>query len=129
MISSIPGRLAAVRDELDISQRDFCKCILVSQSYYAQIENGKRPINDRLIALVCSQYGVSKEYLLTGKGKMFSERFADLQLQKLLDIFTELDPHFRDYVILQIEQLVETLKKQKGRHSAKKNKETPKVTN
>jgi len=129
MISSIPGRLAAVRDELDISQRDFCKGILVSQSYYAQIENGKRPINDRLIALVCSQYGVSKEYLLTGKGKMFSERFADLQLQKLLDIFTELDPHFRDYVILQIEQLVETLKKQKGRRSAKKDKETPKVTN
>ena len=128
-MNDIPGRLAAVRDELDISQRDFCKGILVSQSYYAQIENGKRPINDRLIALVCSQYGVSKEYLLTGKGKMFSERFADLQLQKLLDVFTELDPPFRDYVILQIEQLVETLKKQKGRHSAKKNKETPKATN
>jgi hypothetical protein len=83
------------------------------------MESGKRPINDRIIALVCSQYGVSKEYLLTGKGKMFSENLADIQLHQLLEIFNELEPPFKDYVISQIKQLAETVKKQKGRPTRK----------
>jgi len=119
MITKIQERLAAVREALEINQRDFCKGLSVSQSYYAQIEGGKRPINDRLIALVCSQYGVSKEYLLTGKGTMFSDHLADLQLQQLMEVFCELEPPFRDYIILQVTQLVEAVKKQKGRSSTK----------
>jgi len=125
MITKIQDRLVAVREALEITQRDFCKGIYVSQSYYAQIESGKRPVNDRIIALICSQYGVSKEYLLTGKGKMFSENLAELQLQHLLEIFNELEPPFRDYVILQVKQLVEAVKKQKGRPSTRKDKKTP----
>jgi len=122
MIAKIQDRLVAVREALGITQRDFCRGIYVSQSYYAQIESGKRPVNDRIIALVCSQYGVSKEYLSTGKGKMFSEDLADLQLQQLLEIFNELEPPFRDYVILQVKQLVEAVKKQKGRPTRKDKK-------
>jgi len=122
MITKIQDRLVAVREALEITQRDFCRGIYVSQSYYAQIESGKRPVNDRIIALICSQYGVSKDYLLTGKGKMFSENLADLQLQQLLDIFNELEPPFRDYIILQVKQLVEAVKKQKGRPSTRKGK-------
>ena len=125
MIAKIQDRLVAVREALEITQRDFCRGIYVSQSYYAQIESGKRPVNDRIIALVCSQYGVSKEYLLTGKGEMFSENLSDLQLQQLLDIFNELEPPFRDYVILQLKQLAEAVKKQKGRPSTCKGKKRP----
>ena len=77
MITKIQDRLIAVREALDITQRDFCRGIYVSQSYYAQIESGKRPVNDRIIALVCSQYGVSKEYLAAGKGAMFRENLPD----------------------------------------------------
>jgi len=124
MIAKIQDRLVAVREALEITQRDFCRGIYVSQSYYAQIEGGKRPVNDRIIALVCSQYGVSREYLVTGKGEMFSENLADLQLQQLLEIFNELEPPFRDYVILQVKQLVQAVKKQKGRPSTRKGKKT-----
>ena len=119
MITTIQDRFIAVREALGITQRDFCKGIYVSQSYYAQMEGGKRPINDRIIALVCSQFGVSREYLLTGKGKMFSENLADIQLHQLLEIFNELEPPFKDYVISQIKQLAETVKKQKGRPTRK----------
>jgi len=117
MIAKIQDRLIAVREALGVTQRDFCKGIFVSQSYYAQIEGGKRPVNDRIIALVCSQYGASKDYLLTGKGEMFSKDLPDIQLQQLLDIFRELEPPFRDYIVLQIKQLVEAVKKQ-GAYSA-----------
>ena len=125
MITKIQDRLIAVREALDITQRDFCRGIYVSQSYYAQIESGKRPVNDRIIALVCSQYGVSKEYLAAGKGAMFRENLPDLQLQQLLEIMNELEPPFRDYIILQVKQLVEAVKKHKGRPSTRKGKKTP----
>jgi transcriptional regulator with XRE-family HTH domain len=125
MITKIQDRLIAVREALEITQRDFCRGIYVSQSYYAQIESGKRPVNDRIIALVCSQYGVSKEYLATGKGAMFRENLSNLQLQQLLEIMNELEPPFREYIILQVKQLVEAVKKQKGRPSTHKGKKTP----
>jgi len=123
MIATINDRLIDVRKALGITQRDFCKGIYVSQSYYAQVEGGIRPVNKRIIALVCSQYGVKKEYLLTGKGKMFSEALADIQLKQLLDVFDELEPPFKDYIVSQIKQLVEAINKQKA--SAKKGKKRP----
>jgi transcriptional regulator with XRE-family HTH domain len=122
MIATIQDRLIAVREALGITQRDFCKGIYVSQSYYAQIEGGKRPINDRIIALVCSQYGVSKEFLLSGKGEMFSENLPDIQLQQLIEKFSQLEPPFKEYVISQIEELVDAVKKQKGPSTSKSRK-------
>jgi len=119
MAKKIQDRLVAVRESLGITQKDFCGGIYISQSYYAQVEGGKRPVNERIIALVCSQYGVSKDYLLTGKGQMFSDNLADIQLRQLSEVFKELEPHFRDYIILQIEQLLDTQKKQKGDSSPK----------
>jgi transcriptional regulator with XRE-family HTH domain len=110
MIAEMPNRFIAVRETLGMTQRDFCGGIYVSQSYYAQMEKGIRPINDRIIALICSQYGVSKEYLVSGKGEMFGTAAADLQLNQLLEIFNELDPLFREYIIKQIKELAETLR-------------------
>ena len=113
MIANIQNRLVAVREALGISQREFCKGIYVSQPYYAQIEGEIRPLNDRIIALICSQYGVSKEYLINGKGEMFTENLPDIQLNQLLEIFNDLAPPFKDYIILQIKQLVEAINKSK----------------
>ena len=123
MIAAIQDRFIAVREALGITQRDFCKGIYVSQSYYAQIESGKRPVNDRIIALICSQYGVKKDYLLTGKGEMFSEDLPDIQLKQLLDVFHELEPPFKDYIVSQIKQLIEAVNKQRA--STQKGKKRP----
>ena len=125
MIAKIQDRLIAVREALGLTQRDFCKGIYVSQSYYAQIEGGKRPVNDRIIALVCSQYGASKEFLLTGKGQMFCKNLPDIQLNQLLEIFSELEPPFKDYIVLQIKQLIEAVKKQQKGPSAHKSRKRP----
>jgi hypothetical protein len=75
-------------------------------------------------ALICSQFGVKKEYLLTGKGKMFSEDLADIQLKQLLDVFHELEPPFKDYIVSQIKQLVEAVNKQRA-HPTKKSRKRP----
>jgi transcriptional regulator with XRE-family HTH domain len=113
VIAKIKNRLIAVREALGIKQREFCKGIYVSQSYYAQIESGTRPINDRIIALICAKYDVSKEYLETGEGGMFIEDLPDIQLKQLLDIYNKLEKPFKDYIVLQIKQLFEALGKNK----------------
>ena len=123
MVSNANERLIKIREELGLSQRDFCKNIYLSQPYYNNVENGVRPINDRIIALICSQYGVNKEYILNGKGEIFSNDLPDIQLQQLLEVFNELEKPFKEYIVLQIKQLMEavnTNKESKGKGKGKK---------
>jgi transcriptional regulator with XRE-family HTH domain len=122
MENTTQNRIIAVRNALGMTQKVFCKGIYVSQSYYANIEQGCRPVNDRIIALLCSQYGVSREYLTTGKGEMFSENLPDIQLNQLLEIFNKLNPLFRDYILLQVKQLFEVQNQQEGQNPAHKGK-------
>ena len=114
MEKTVKDRVIAIRKSLGLTQRAISKGIFVSQSYYANIEQGSRPINDRVTALLCSQYGVSKEYLQTGRGDMFSGNLADIQLTQLLEIFDKLNPLFRDYILLQTKSLYEVQKQQGG---------------
>jgi transcriptional regulator with XRE-family HTH domain len=113
MTDKIENRLIKIRKTLGLTQIEFCKGIYVSQSYYSNVEVGNRPINDRIITLICSQYGVSKEYFLTGKGEMFVENLPDIHLQQLLEIFNQLEKPFKDYIVLQIKQLIAAIEKTK----------------
>lgn len=117
MIAKPKDRIIAVREALGLTQKEFCKGIHVSQSYCAQMENGSRPINNRIIALICSQYAVNKEFLLTGKGEIFSDDLADIQLQQLLEIFYQLEKPFKDYIILQMKQLMGAIEKNREKPS------------
>lgn len=104
-----------IRDSLGLNQKEFAKGVYISQTYYSNIENGNKVINNRVIALICSQYGVSKQYLLTGEGEMFNENLADIQLNQLLEIFDNLDKPFKEYIVQQVQLLVEAIEKSKSK--------------
>jgi transcriptional regulator with XRE-family HTH domain len=110
---SITGRIKAVRKALGLSQRAFCRGIFLSQGFYAQIESGTRKANERIYELISTKYNVNKEWLLTGKGEMFSGPAPDVELEQLIEIYRELDPLFREYVMLQIKQLLSVQKRGK----------------
>ena len=56
-------RLKDLREDADKSQEEIARIIGTSQSYYAQYENGKRPIPlERMIALA-KYYNVSLDYI------------------------------------------------------------------
>jgi transcriptional regulator with XRE-family HTH domain len=105
MVSSINNRIRAVRQALKISQREFCKGIYLSHSFFAQIESGTKNANERIYELIAAKYNVNKQWLITGKGEMFSAPPPDMELNQLIEIFQELDPLFREYIIQQIKQL------------------------
>ncbi|MCL2190894.1 MAG: helix-turn-helix transcriptional regulator [Treponema sp.] len=115
MADTIQDRIAKVREALGLTQKDFCTGIFVSHTYFSNIENGNRKVNDRIIALICSQYGVTREYLLEGKGEMFSDDLADIQLSQLLEIFAKLEKPFKEYIVLQVKQLTEAIEINKSR--------------
>jgi transcriptional regulator with XRE-family HTH domain len=109
--STINERLKEVRTALGLSQNEFCRGIYLSQSFYAQLEGKARNINERIIELVTTKYHVNKNWLLRGQGKMFKDPLPDPELTQLLEIFEELDPPFKEYILLQIKQLLAVQKK------------------
>jgi transcriptional regulator with XRE-family HTH domain len=112
-ISTISERIKAVRKALGISQRDFCAGIYLSHSFYSKIETGARNPNERIYELICNKYKVNKNWLITGKGDMFSETPPDMELVQLTEIIKELDPIFRECIIKQIHLMAGLHKKSK----------------
>ena len=112
MENTVNERLKTVRTALKLSQRDFSKGIFLEQSSLARIELGTITVNERIIELVCSKYGVSKTYLKDGKGKMFSAGPPDVKLDQLNRIFNELNGLFQDYLIIQAKELLRVQQKQ-----------------
>ena len=110
---SINARIQAVRKALGLSQRAFCRGIFLSQGFYAQIESGLKKANERIYELISTKYNVNKDWLLTGKGEMFSGPAPDVELEQLIEIYKELDPLFREYIMLQIKQLLNVQKRNK----------------
>jgi transcriptional regulator with XRE-family HTH domain len=98
-------RIRQARKALNISQKDFAKAICISNTYLADVENGARKSNDRIVKLVSMVYGVSEKWLKTGEGEMFYKS-PDEKITRLVSIFNELPPDFQDYVLDQIEKLL-----------------------
>ena len=114
MKGAIHERLKAIRTALKCSQKDFTKHIYLSQSFYARMERGQMPANDRIIELVCAKYKVSRTYLKDGKGAMFTVPSPDPRLEQLKQIFDELNSLFQDYLLVQAKELLKVQKKEEA---------------
>lgn len=66
-------RLKAARKTLKMTQANFAKAFGMSQSGYAAIEIGDRPLNDRIIKAVCTTFDINENWLRTGAGSMFTK--------------------------------------------------------
>ena len=104
---SVNDRMKEVRQALKLSIKAFATGIhLKSGGYYGDIETHRNKVNERVIELVCSVYGVNKEWLKTGNGPMFSDKKIDTDLEQMTILFNQLNPHFKGYVLTQIKHLI-----------------------
>lgn len=74
---TINERIAMVRNEQGLSVRGFATRLNVSASLISNMENGKRQINDRILAQIASEFGISITWLRTGEGEMFTQGDAN----------------------------------------------------
>jgi len=108
---TINQRIKHVRQALNLSQAKFAKAISISNGYIAGIELENRSVNDRLIKLMCVTFNVRGEWLRTGVGSMFEEQ--PNQLSKVASAnFTELKPEYQEYILKQIDQLLDIQRKE-----------------
>jgi hypothetical protein len=95
-----------------MTQTDFSKAIYVSNGYTAEIENGHRIANDRIIHLICLTFGVNGQWLKTGEGGMFSASPVERK-ERILSLFDQLNPKFQEYALTVIDQLIKLQNGQK----------------
>lgn len=112
-MGDIKDRIKEIRIKSGISQRDFAKKVFISQTLLGEIELGNRAISERTIHLISSQFNINKDWILTGKGKMTGSAPPDMQLEKLIEIFKQLDKSLRDFLLDQSKALLKIQKDKK----------------
>lgn len=70
-LKDIPERLKAIRRVLNLKQNDLIKQTGVNQSFYSDIENGKRTPSFDFIVRIAEVFNISLDYLILGEGVMF----------------------------------------------------------
>ena len=105
--TSVNDRLKQARNALSLSQKQFARGIYLKGSgYIGDIEIHRNEVNERIIELASSVYGINRVWLKTGNGKMFDRKKLDNQVQEMNILFNQLNPHFKGYVLTQIKQLI-----------------------
>lgn len=113
-------RIKAIRNALQLSQREFGARLGVSRDVISNIEYGRVLPKDLLIQHLCTQYSVNEQWLRCGTGSMFlTPPDEQERVEKALEIFQSLSPEFQDCALAQLKQLV-ALQNKEGRENKPK---------
>lgn len=92
-LKQIGARIKQLRKEKRLTQEEFAKAILRDRSLISKLEAGEVELSSSIRLAICNVFGVRKEWILTGEGDMYDNRWVILeQRAKELgdDIYTEL---------------------------------------
>ena len=80
-LTFIASRIRAVRESLDLTQKQLAQRLNISGPTLSEFENGKLPPNFDFIYNIYREFNVNLYYLLYGEGEMFEERGGPLSLR------------------------------------------------
>jgi transcriptional regulator with XRE-family HTH domain len=105
-------RIIELRRALNLTQSVFAEKTCISKGYLANIETGTKRVNDRIVRLIGTTFGVNEQWLLSGEGPMFHNA-ENHKISEIVRMFRELNPFFQDYFLSQLEQIYEYEKKKR----------------
>jgi transcriptional regulator with XRE-family HTH domain len=70
MNGTFHDRFREVRKAIKVTQKIFAESLGVDPSHVSQLESGKKQASRALIKLICLQFNINEEWLLSGKGEM-----------------------------------------------------------
>jgi len=106
--ANINQRIKILRKSMDLTQKEFAQKICVSTSFQTLIELGEKKVLDRHIRLIVTAFGVNEAWLRTGEGEMFEKDVTpDYKIIETVKIFKQLNPFFQDFIIDQMQKLLE----------------------
>ncbi|EOY7154758.1 TPA: helix-turn-helix transcriptional regulator [Clostridioides difficile] len=102
-------RLNELRTLERLSQRAFGERIFLSQDQISLLEKGKRVLTERSINDICREFEVNEEWLRSGKGEIYKDCLADLEIdddvKEITNKLYELEQEDRDAILKMIELL------------------------
>lgn len=121
MAQTTNERIKELRETLGLSLRAFGDAVGYTNPTISLIERGKKQPEKRLLKLICSEFDVNQQWLLTGKGGMFVTREPAQSREEVVTdfiqtILEELSEANRRIVLDAIENLQQEkfFKKRKG---------------
>lgn len=88
-------RVKKVRKHFDLTTTSFGNQIGVTNASVSMMENGKTNVTERTILAISKEFGVRREWLRTGKGKMLIEKRTDEQIAEFIGDVLKDDNSFR----------------------------------
>ena len=73
----IGNRIRLLRKAENLTQKDFSKRLLISQSYLSGLENGNEVPTSKLLKLICLEFGVNESWLVNNSGEMYDEVYEN----------------------------------------------------
>lgn len=102
-------RISFLIDSLGLKKTAFAARINVSQAFVSQLCAGKKQPSDRTISDICREFNVNKEWLLTGKGKMFCAKEKSEEISIFFEkVLQDEDAALRKRLIFSLAQLDES---------------------
>ncbi|WP_083538304.1 helix-turn-helix domain-containing protein [Holdemania sp. Marseille-P2844] len=126
---TINERVRALRKELGMNQTEFGERIALSQGHLTSVEQGKRAVTDRTIKLICTEFGVSEDWLRTGKepkylndddSSLFRQAAAGIEMvddkraMAALEVYWSLSPDDKKVIWTMLDQIYEKVHKKKS---------------
>lgn len=78
-------RIKELRREKALTLEEFGEKVGLKKAHLSSIENGKAKVTDRTIMLIVKEFGVSEEWLRTGKGEMYPPKSEYDQVAELVE--------------------------------------------
>lgn len=101
----IGERIQIVRKGHDLSQEIFAKQLSVTRNMVAKYENGLVYPSDLFINHLCVKFGVSKTWLTTGEGEMYSATTEDDFFSEVIGEIITLENKLINEIIIRLTKL------------------------
>ncbi|MCD8083424.1 MAG: helix-turn-helix domain-containing protein [Clostridiales bacterium] len=104
---TINTRIREIRKSLNLTQKEFGKRIGLTQNSISCLEKDGTNVTTQTIRLICAEFGIYEEWLVSGTGERFnSGKALDDKMLALISIYRELSPLFQQALICQAENLL-----------------------
>ena len=91
-------RIKELRNKLGLKQEDLAVSLELTKNYISLVETGKRKLSPQSVELLCTRYGVNREWLENGKGEMFLTKGEEISAM-IGSIQNESDDNFKKRLI------------------------------
>lgn len=87
------ARIKEIRNSVHMTQEEFANRICIGKSALSRLESGVNNPSDQTIKLICSEFGIRREWLETGLEPMYPEQVDDGPHALVPDLVDVLSDH------------------------------------